>query len=87
MPAMATKKCRLQPAPGAREQAKRAAERVPAAGEAQKDLIPTGAYKKGTAPRAGLADAETDATNAFIRQGTGEKTPPANTLARLRKTF
>jgi flagellar biosynthesis/type III secretory pathway ATPase len=90
---VATKKYRLQPVLGAREQAKREAERVlaartkQAAYEAQRDLILIGAYKKGTDPRTDLAIAKTDSMNAFLRQGTNEKAPPANTLAQLQKMF
>lgn len=60
---------------------------VLAAYEAQKDLILIGAYKKGTDPRTDLAIARTDAMNAFLRQGTNEKAPPANTLTQLQKMF
>jgi len=78
MRAMAVKKYRLQPVLGARAQAQR---------EAQKDLILIGAYKKGTDPRTDLAIARADAMNAFLRQGTAEKAPPANTLTQLQKMF
>ncbi|MBV8859320.1 MAG: type III secretion system ATPase SctN [Acidobacteria bacterium] len=60
---------------------------VLAAYEAQRDLILIGAYKKGTDPRTDLAIAKSDAMNAFLRQGTNEKAPPANTLNQLQKMF
>ena len=60
---------------------------VQAAYEAQKDLILIGAYKKGTDPRTDLAIAKADAMNAFLRQGTNEKAPPAATVTQLQKMF
>ena len=60
---------------------------VLAAYEAQKDLILIGAYKKGTDPRTDLAIAKADTMNAFLRQGTNEKAPPAHTLTQLQKMF
>src|SRR5215204_3655901 len=60
---------------------------VLAAYEARRDLILIGAYKKGTDPRTDLAIARADAMSAFLRQGTAEKAPPANTLTQLQKMF
>jgi type III secretion system H+-transporting two-sector ATPase len=60
---------------------------VLAAYEAQKDLILIGAYKKGSDPRTDLAIAKADAMNAFLRQGTAEKTPPATAVSQLQKMF
>ena len=60
---------------------------VLAAYEAQRDLILIGAYKKGTDPRTDLAIAKSEAMNAFLRQGTTEKAPPATTLTQLQKMF
>lgn len=60
---------------------------VLAAYEAQKDLILIGAYKKGSDPRTDLAIARADAMNAFLRQGTAEKTPPASAVSQLQKMF
>ncbi|HEX8150764.1 MAG TPA: type III secretion system ATPase SctN [Pyrinomonadaceae bacterium] len=60
---------------------------VLAAYEAQRDLILIGAYKKGTDPRTDLAIAKADAMNAFLRQATAEKAPPANTVTQLQKMF
>ncbi|HEX8292669.1 MAG TPA: type III secretion system ATPase SctN, partial [Pyrinomonadaceae bacterium] len=56
---------------------------VLAAYEAQRDLILIGAYKKGSDPRTDLAIARSEAMNAFLRQATAEKAPPANTVAQL----
>jgi type III secretion system H+-transporting two-sector ATPase len=60
---------------------------VLAAYEAQKDLILIGAYKKGSDPRTDLAIAKADAMNAFLRQGTAERTPPATAVSQLQKLF
>jgi type III secretion system H+-transporting two-sector ATPase len=60
---------------------------VQAAYEAQKDLILIGAYKKGSDPRTDLAIAKADAMNAFLRQGTAEKTPSAAAVGQLQKIF
>ncbi len=60
---------------------------VLAAYEAQKDLILIGAYKKGSNPRTDLAIVKADAMNAFLRQGTAEKTPPATAVSQLQKLF
>jgi type III secretion protein N (ATPase) len=60
---------------------------VLAAYEAQRDLILIGAYKKGSDPRTDLAIAKADAMSAFLRQGTAEKAPPANTVTHLQKMF
>lgn len=60
---------------------------VLAAYEAQKDLILIGAYKKGSDPRTDLAIARADAMNAFLRQGTAEKTPPTTAVSQLQKMF
>jgi flagellar biosynthesis/type III secretory pathway ATPase len=55
--------------------------------EAQKDLILIGAYKRGSDPRTDLAIAKIDAMNAFLRQGTAEKSQPASTVGQLQKMF
>ncbi len=55
--------------------------------EAQKDLILIGAYKKGSDPRTDYAISKLDAVNAFLRQTTGEKTPPAAALHQLQRLF
>ncbi|HEX8116634.1 MAG TPA: FliI/YscN family ATPase, partial [Pyrinomonadaceae bacterium] len=60
---------------------------VLAAYEAQRDLILIGAYKKGSDPRTDLAVAKSDAMNAFLRQGTDDKAPPATTVTQLQKMF
>lgn len=73
MRAMAVKKYRLQPVLGARAQSKREAERLLAAA--------------GVGQSALLVIARSDAMNAFLRQGTSEKAPPANTLTQLQKMF
>ena len=55
--------------------------------EAQKDLILIGAYKKGSDPRTDLAVAKLDAMNAFLRQGTAEKSTPSAAVGQLQKMF
>jgi type III secretion protein N (ATPase) len=56
---------------------------VLAAYERQRDLILLGAYKAGSDPRTDEAIARIDAVNAFLRQGTDEVAPAADTHARL----
>ncbi|HEY0170034.1 MAG TPA: type III secretion system ATPase SctN [Pyrinomonadaceae bacterium] len=73
-------------APAHVEAARRFRE-VLAAYEAQKDLILIGAYKKGSDPRTDLAIARSDAMNAFLRQGTAERTQPAAAVTQLQKMF
>ena len=51
--------------------------------ERQRDLILLGAYQAGSDPRTDEAIAKIDAINAFLRQGTHENTPFAETRQRL----
>jgi type III secretion protein N (ATPase) len=51
--------------------------------ERQRDLILLGAYQKGSDPRTDEAIAKIDAINGFLKQGTQENTPFAETRQRM----
>jgi len=51
--------------------------------EQKRDLISLGAYKAGSDPRTDQAIAKIEAINAFLRQGTHERSSPAETRDRL----
>jgi len=55
--------------------------------EKQKDLILLGAYQRGTDPKVDYAIENIDAVQAFLKQGTDEKTDAQETLARVNKLF
>jgi type III secretion system H+-transporting two-sector ATPase len=55
--------------------------------ESQRDLISVGAYKKGSDPRTDYALSKLDAVNAFLRQGTHEKTEAAASVRQLQTMF
>lgn len=59
------------------------ARQVLAAYERQRDLIALGAYKRGSDPRTDEAIARIDAIESFLRQGTDEAAPFAQTRQRL----
>jgi type III secretion system H+-transporting two-sector ATPase len=55
--------------------------------ESQRDLISVGAYKKGSDPRTDYALSKLDAVNAFLRQGTHEKSESATSVRQLQSMF
>jgi FliI/YscN family ATPase len=55
--------------------------------EKQKDLILLGAYQAGSDPRVDYALSKIDLLTAFLKQGTDEKAPAAETINRLMQIF
>src|SRR3712207_4519828 len=74
-------------APTAHVEAARRLREVLATYESQKDLILIGAYKKGSDPRTDYALSKLDAVNAFLRQGTHEKSEASLSVRQLQNIF
>lgn len=55
--------------------------------EAQKELILIGAYKKGSDKRVDYALTKLDSVNAFLKQGTHEKSPYDSSVNQLKQMF
>ena len=69
------------------DEAARRLREVLATYQRQRDLISIGAYKKGSDPRTDYAVSKLDAVNAFLKQGTHERTPADQTVKQLRGLF